>query len=342
MMEIIQGDCIKCMKQVPSNRVDLVVTSPPYWGLRSYSESETIWDGDENCKHKWNEYTRNGMDGGTKSEKVHIKGKENFQIFKKQQQGFCSICGAWKGQLGLEPHPQMYIDHLVEIFREVKRVLKKSGSFYLNLGDTYCSSTKEAGRHDTNSKTSTDFGGWSGWDGGITKIGKIEKSNWLTPKQLMLIPSRVAIALQDDGWVLRNDLIWQKGNPMPSPVKDRRNNTYEHVFHFCKSRKYYYDLDAIRVPHKGKNPGDLLNINTQPFPEAHFAVYPMKLIEPLILASCPRGGIVLDPFSGAGTTAVVAKKLRTNFIGFEISKEYVDIANKRIKGTRVCHSLFDS
>ena len=158
----------------------------------------------------------------------------------------------------------------------------------------------------------------------------------------MLIPSRVAIALQDDGWVLRNDLIWYKKNSMPSPVKDRRNNTYEHVFHFVKSRKYYYDLDAVRVPHKGKNPGDLLNINTQPFPEAHFAVYPMKLIEPLILASCPRGGIVLDPFSGAGTTAIVAKKLRTNFIGFEISKEYVDIANKRIKGTRVCHSLFDS
>ena len=499
MIEIIQGDCIKCMKQVPSNRVDMVVTSPPYWGLRSYEGSETIWGGDENCNHKWGkEQPRGGR--GKRSQDFDPKfAKDNNPYEDKRGSNFCSICGAWKGQLGLEPTPDLYITHLVEIFGEVKRILKKSGSFYLNLGDTYCSSTKEAGRHDTNSKTSTDFGGWSNWDGGITKIGKIEKSNWLTPKQLLLIPSRVAIALQDEGFILRNDNIWYKKNPMPSSVKDRRNNTFEHVFHFVKSKKYYFDLDTIRVPHKtrenrpfgivrnreygydsklnkirglksgnpkgknpgdvivpiswgvdknqeyhgdgkhnpkgqspsdlkkniiesyknnpeGKNPGDVLTVNTQPFPEAHFAVFPEKLVEPLIMASCPRWvckkceqpkkqvikvppnpdafnirvrdvkegrikfedrkasetevsqyqeeeyqsqsreiviakgckcnagfkpGIVLDPFSGAGTTAVVAKKLYRNFIGFEISKEYIDITNKRLKRTLVCRSLFD-
>lgn len=189
---IIQHDVTKDFP-LPDECIDVVITSPPYWGLRDY-----------------------GVDG----------------------------------QIGLEKHPQEYIDKLVGVCREIKRVLKKYGSFYLNLGDTYCSSVRKTGRRDTNDKTSTNFGGWSNWDGGITKTGKIEKTNWLQPKQLMLIPVRVAIALQDDGWVLRNDIIWHKSNPMPSSVKDRLNNTFEHVFHFVKSHKYYYDLDAIREPHK--------------------------------------------------------------------------------------------
>ena len=149
--KIHQGDVSTILKQMPSNFVDTVITSPPYWGLRDY---------------------------GT------------------------------EGQIGLEKHPQEYINKLVEVSREIKRVLKKTGSFYLNLGDTYCSSVRETGRHDTNDKTSTNFGGWANWDGGITRIGKIERSNWLQPKQLMLVPSRVAIALQDNGWILRNDIIW--------------------------------------------------------------------------------------------------------------------------------------
>lgn len=157
----------------------------------------------------------------------------------------------WEGQLGLEPHPQMYIDHLVTIFREVKRVLKDSGSFWLNLGDTYCGGDthhgkwKEAGKH----KLSKGKDYMSGIElqsaSGLNMNGK-----WLQPKQKMLIPERVAIALQEDGWILRNDIIWYKPNHMPSSVKDRLTSSYEHVFLFVKSRKYYFDLDSIRVPLK--------------------------------------------------------------------------------------------
>ena len=157
------------------------------------------------------------------------------------------------GQLGLEPHPQMFIDHMVQISREIRRVLKKKGSYYLNLGDTYFGSPTGINRHIENEL----FAGSPKGENFRDKIAKadqikkgIKKTNWLQPKQLMLMPSRVAIALQNDGWILRNDIIWHKPNPMPSSVKDRLNCTYEHVFHFVKSRKYYYNLDAIREPHK--------------------------------------------------------------------------------------------
>ena len=336
--------------------------------------------------------------------------------------------------MGLEPHPQMYIDHLVQISREIKRVLKNSGSYYLNLGNTYYGSGGAGGDYDN-----------KGLRKGQPKYrqNKSHRSNWLKPKQLMMMPARVAIALQDVlGFTLRNDIIWYKPNSMPSSVKDRLSNTYEHVFHFVKNRKYYYDLDAIRVPHKtslkdlnrrikenrdrgsakkygngfsqcsfrdkvkerkvnrlgknpgdvilydskyekdkygqslqgyrrgqsiarerqqsridakrlfpndlkrqkeyinfihdhsghphGKNPGDFWNICTRPFPDAHFAVYPEALCERPIKSSCPKEGIVLDMFVGAGTTLVVAKKLGRRFLGCEINPEYVKIARKRL------------
>lgn len=166
--------------------IDAVITSPPYWGLRDYG---------------------------------------------------CN------GQIGLEKHPSEYINHLVSVGKEIKRVLKKTGSFYLNLGDTYCGGGKNKPSQTVGKNNSYQYGGVQpncnlDFDGG-----------WLQPKQLMLIPVRVAIALQDDGWVLRNDIIWHKPNPMPSSVKDRLNCTFEHVFHFVKSRKYYYNLDMIREPH---------------------------------------------------------------------------------------------
>ena len=266
--KIHQGDVFELLRQMPDECVDMVMTSPPYWGLRDY-----------------------GVDG----------------------------------QIGLEKHPQEYINKMVSLMREIRRVLKKTGSVYLNLGDTYFA--KMASRPFSN-KTETPH----------------PDGKWLQSKQLMGMPWRVAIACQNDGWILRNAIVWAKPNPMPSSVKDRLNNTYEHIFHFVQSRKYFYDLDAIREPHKvntierakyggniqqkeftengmkkisrngipnplGKNPGDVWQITTQPFPEAHFAVYPEKICEKPILSSCPKGGILLDPFMGSGTTALVAKKL---------------------------------
>ena len=186
---IIQHDVTKEFP-LPDSCIDVVITSPPYWGLRDY-----------------------GVDG----------------------------------QIGLEKHPQEYIDKLVGVAREIKRVLKKSGSFYLNLGDTYFGGGGSSGHTEETKNLGRKTSSYNPTAGHTLKLSR---TNWMQPKQLMLIPSRVAIALQDDGWMLRNDIIWHKPNPMPSSVKDRLNNTFEHVSHFVKSRKYYYDLDAIREPHK--------------------------------------------------------------------------------------------
>jgi len=247
--KIIQHDSLQRFP-LPDNCIDVVITSPPYWGLRDYGKDiETIWDGNSDCEHEWSGISID-FGRGVKNKSEKQSSNKGSLVFESGS-NFCSKCGAWHGQLGLEPHPQMYIDHLVMIFKEVKRVLKKSGSFYLNLGDTYYSSGAGHKTVESLLKSST------------AKPGNLHESNlnashqrvikndggWCQPKQLMLIPMRVAIALQDDGWILRNDIIWHKPNPMPSSVKDRLNNTFEHVFHFVKSKKYYYDLDEIREPH---------------------------------------------------------------------------------------------
>jgi len=247
--KIHQGHVLELLKQMPDDFVDMVITSPPYWGLRDYGkETETIWGGDKDCDHDFS-LTKDKFS-------VNVGDKKNSydrtSLAEGVEQGFCKKCGAWKGQLGLEPHPVMFIDNLVEIFREVRRVLKPTGSFYLNMGDSYFGGNMCVGQPkdwkslSTSNREKYDS---STMDNFIKKRNKL-KSNWLQPKQLMLIPSRVAVSMQDDGWCLRNDIIWHKPNPMPSSVKDRLNNTYEHVFHFVKKKKYHYDLDAIRIPHK--------------------------------------------------------------------------------------------
>jgi len=162
-----------------------------------------------------------------------------------------------EGQIGLEEHPNLWIQKMVEICGELRRVLKKTGSFYLNVGDTYYGSHGGTGT-DLSKCKEVYVAPYE-----VTKLKHGKKSSWLQPKQLMLMPSRLAIALQDDGWILRNDIIWSKPNPMPSSVKDRLNTTYEHVFHFVKQRKYYYDLDSIREKHsnltieRAKYPGNI-------------------------------------------------------------------------------------
>jgi len=346
--KIHNGHVVDILKEMPSRSIDVACTSPPYWGLRDYGQSTSVvWGGNSNCEHEWN------IGQGKKIN--NVSGNPEFSRPWREQStskvftvsNICSKCGAWKGQLGLEPHPQMYIDHLVTIFREVKRVLKDSGSFWLNLGDSYYGGKGDP--YGTYLLQKHRKGKISGND-----LHK-HKSNWLQSKQKMLIPERVAIALQEDGWVLRNDIIWYKPNHMPSSVKDRLTSSYEHVFFFVKSRKYYFDLDSIRVPHTsirwgkntkyeskhsglekqgyselGKNPGDMWIINTKPFKGAHFAVFPTTLIEKIIKCAGPKGGIVLDTFIGSGTTGVVAKLLGLNFIGIELNPEYCKIASKRI------------
>lgn len=257
--KVVCGDCVEVMRTWPAESIDLVVTSPPYWGLRDYgAETIRIWGGDPECEHEWIEddtkfryrgneglpkYIRTDTGKPTGGGKKHPQIKNDLEMTNPRE--FCFECGAWRGSLGLEPHPQMFIDHLVEIFSEVKRVLKPTGTFWLNLGDTYFTGAGKSRNPGGDSKR------------GIDKVQPASSPNrtavqdgaWLQPKQKLMMPSRVAIALQHDGWILRNDIIWDKPNHMPSSVKDRLTNAYEHVFLFAKARRYYFDLDAIRQPH---------------------------------------------------------------------------------------------
>src|SRR3990167_9480880 len=228
-----------------------------------------------------------------------------------------------EGQMGLEEHPNIFIEKIIFLTNLIKKHLKSTGSIYYNLGDTYFGSMQGYGQkpgQGSGIQNSSD-GYFASSNSKPPMANKSISSNWLQPKQLMLMPSRVAIALQNESYILRNDIVWHKPNPMPSSVKDRLNNTYEHIFHFVVNKKYFYDLDGISEPHKeesiertkhrwdghrepgssyegmdikkmchvvGKNPGDLFEITTQPYSEAHFATYPVRLIEKPIISSCPE------------------------------------------------------
>ena len=287
---------------VDDESIDCVVTSPPYWGLRDYGVDE---------------------------------------------------------QIGLESTPEKYVENMVNVFREIKRVLKSSGTVWLNLGDSYVSNPISAnGANEVRSNEETG-GLQKGYSRRVTYRG-----GTLKPKDLVGIPWMVGFALRADGWYLRSDIIWNKPNPMPEPVKDRPTKSHEYIFLLTKSPTYYYDADAIREPldtplHKpgnktaygvvmrtdfgtaamdrvwgnpsGRNKRSVWTVNTHPYPDAHFATFPEKLVEPCILAGSPLGGTVLDPFVGSGTTLAVAQRLGRNGIGTDISSEYLALASKRLE-----------
>ena len=235
------GDAYELLKQIPSESVDVVITSPPYYGLRTYGKyTERIFDGDPNCSHEWNEYIK-PKERGSYGESSWVRPSRNADTkWNKQISHFCVKCNAYKGELGLEPSWELYVRHLVDLFREVKRILKKTGSFWLNIGDTYASKSMNWTEEYANKPQ------WHPREPILRGISGYK------PKCLMLIPFRVAFALIDDGWILRNVIIWKKLNAIPSSVRDRLAQTYEYVLHFVKSRKYYYCLDNIRIPHKTK------------------------------------------------------------------------------------------
>lgn len=372
--KIINGHVLNVLKQLPSESINMCVTSPPYWGLRNYNTDGQIWGGNSNCEHEWDTFTRQGISDGTKSEKVQIKGKDNFQIVKPTEQAFCIKCGAWFGELGLEPTPELYVEHLVEIFREVKRVLKDDGTLWLNLGDCY------AGNRGNSSK-SPGFDNKAAQGHAELNYNYNRLVSGLKAKDLVGIPWLTAFGLRGDGWYLRSDVIWEKPNVMPESVRDRPTKSHEYIFLFSKNNKYYYDKDSIKEPYTessikrinqksfdeqkggekdygktnvnknrsarntienfkknlnkngGRNKRTVWSINTKPFKEAHFAVFPPDLIKPCILAGCPEGGVVIDPFIGSGTTGMVAKELNRNYIGIELNPTYSEMAEKRIENT---------
>jgi len=376
---IIQGNALEVLKNIPDESIDCIATSPPYWSLRFYGEqTKTIWGGDPDCEHEWGEEQIFAQTGGTKSELVHNKGMINFQMFTSTS-SFCIKCGAWYGQLGLEPTLDMFINHLLQITTELKRVLKKTGTLWWNMGDNYKSSGGPS-RHWGYS----DPKYLNGRDVNYIEPSSLPQGN-IQPKSLCLQNFRLAQRMIDEqGWILRNILIWHKLNSMPQSVKDRFTVDFEPVFFFVKSKKYYFEQQfepfqestyqrinyafnlfkgdiqgAVKSSGQrkfaehlkqgllnGRNKRCVWSINTQPFKDAHFAVMPEKLVEPMIKAGCPKEigfkpGIVLDPFMGAGTVAVVAKKLGRDYIGIELNPEYIKIAEKRIANTIVNETLFD-
>ena len=313
-VRILQGDCRAVLKTLPDQSVHCCVTSPPYFGLRDY-----------------------GIDG----------------------------------QMGLETTPEDYVQQLVGVFEDVRRVLRDDGTLWLNLGDCYAGSGKGRnadGTHSAGGKQETNAG---------TILGKLTKSiaPCCKPKDLIGIPWRVAFALQEAGWYLRSDIIWHKPNPMPESVTDRPTKAHEYIFLFSKSPTYFYDAEAIReeqttsskkrakygwqgrtddgsngarggstfkrtassgekigtIPIDGKrNRRSVWTVGTRPFRGAHFATFPPTLIEPCVLAGCPVDGTVLDPFGGAGTTGLVAERLRRNAVLIELNPRYAAMAAERI------------
>ena len=278
------------------------------------------------------------------------------------------------GQIGLEETPDAFVARLVEVFREVKRVMRDDGTLWLNLGDSYA---RQAGNDRSKEADSGLKTGRTGKSEQLFRDGCNTPPDGLKPKDLIGIPWRVAFALQADGWYLRQDIIWHKPNPMPESVKDRCTKAHEYIFLLSKSQKYYFDSEAIKVPasqatldrnkhgfsgaFKGQMKGDprekrwqngrpienpefckdgkanrrsVWTVATKPYKGAHFATYPPELIRPCIQAGCPIGGTVLDPFGGSGTTAAVAIEEGRNAIICELNPEYLELAKARISAAK--------
>lgn len=240
------------------------------------------------------------------------------------------------GEIGTESTPERYISTLVDFFGQLRCCLKDEANVFVNLGDTFFGSGAGA------------YSKYLDEEGRVTQAQKNRKEKYFTTKplqpkirqdgklyqnkQLLMIPARFAIAMQEQGWILRDDIIWYKPNRIPASVTDRFNNTYEHVFHFVLQRKYFFDLDAVKVPGasgRPKNPGDVWAINTQPLHGEHTATFPEKLIERIVLCASPAGGVVFDPCLGSGTTWIVSERLGRKCIGFELNPNFFDFAQER-------------
>ena len=301
-IRIIVGDVRERLRDLPDESVQCCVTSPPYWGLRDYGQDD---------------------------------------------------------QIGLEQTPDEYVAQMVDVFREVRRVLRDDGTLWLNLGDSYAGNA--CGLSDGSGSSDGSVG-----RGPAPKVDR--KGNGLKPKDLVGIPWRVAFALQADGWWLRQDIIWHKPNPMPESVTDRCTKAHEYVFLLSKAARYFYDAEAISesaltagqvggftpnaaiaagikpsgnmITERGRqyirkdarNKRSVWTITTKPFSGAHFAVMPPDLAELCIKAGSKEGDTVLDPSGGAGTTSLVADRLKRDAIMIELNPEYAKIAEERLRG----------
>lgn len=318
MDTVIQGDCLEMLKTIPDGIVDCCVTSPPYYGLRDYGTGEWV-GGDPNCPHRrTSKFSEKTITGHHQEE---LAGNVGDAIYKK----ICPLCGAKRvdKQIGLEETPEKYIDKLVRVFREVRRILKDDGTLWLNIGDTYNNATAGGTKKQGNPMFNENRPSRE-----LTSLPFRRASETCKEKELIGIPWMLAFALREDGWYLRQDIIWHKPNPMPESVKDRCTKSHEYIFLLSKKPQYYFDYEAIqeeskwggidkrtnqgRIAYEGKrteggipntkaqqsfvsitdkrNKRDVWSISTQAVKEAHFATFPEKLIEPCILAGSRVGG----------------------------------------------------
>ena len=289
--EVRLGDAYDLLREVPSHSVDLILTSPPYWGQRTYS-----------LEHNWDTLAEWVRSGHASSD------TPDYSWYRRHG-----------GVLGLEPLPEWYVGHLTEILSVGRGCLKPEGSMWINLGDTYFarwSSIRQRGRQglgdNPRERRRTPMGGYR------------------QEKQLLLVPARFAIAMQEQRWILRNDLIWHKPNIPPRPEADRLRLAHEHLFHFVRRptqgrAKYYYDLSEVE-------PGarDVVTYNVRPGDGTHSAAFPPELIRPRILSTCPKGGLVLDPFCGTGQALFVALGENRQAMGFDVNEEYVEAIQRRL------------
>jgi DNA modification methylase len=246
-LALYQGDCLKLLAALPEKSVHCVVTSPPYWGLRDYGLPPSVWDDPGDCRHVWGDarWRHSTSDSGSGLTKG---GKPRRGVhFSVSTGAFCQRCAAWRGCLGLEPTPEMFVQHLVEVFRGVWRVLRDDGTCWVNLGDSYCNTDKWGGGKNGNSgkQTVAPDGSVPSWEADRQRRPHVPG---LKPKDLVGIPWRVAFALQADGWYLRADCIWHKPNPMPESCQDRPTKAHEYLFLLTKKPRYFYDQEAVREP----------------------------------------------------------------------------------------------
>jgi DNA modification methylase len=398
-VELWLGDAAQTMRRLPAESVQAIVTSPPYWGLRDYGTAR--WEGGSSrCDHKH---------GG---QVPHTKHPAAALVFRTglrpgSENSVCPKCGGRRvdDQIGLEHTPELYVDALVRVFAEARRVLSKDGSLWLVLGDSFFGSWQNyGGGHRGAGKQRPIIKGssaqnpvWEGTEG--YRPAATLKHPMLKPKDLVGIPWRVAFALQADGWFLRSDIVWSKPNPMPESVKDRPTRAHEFMFLLAKSERYLYDAAAIAEPaasdtparyergrsgdhkyidggpgqqtiarslehmrsgsgnkrrivacagergrlntHLGssvpwtnngvRNKRSVWTVSKRGYKGAHFATFPPELIEPCILAGTRPGDSVLDPFSGAGTTGLVALQHGRRYIGIDINPEYHRLAMDRLQ-----------
>ncbi len=323
MIDVLTGDCREILKTLPPNSFHTCVTSPPYFGLRDYNTGS--WEGgDPNCPHK--RLTKISKDTATGHMGMYEQGDVVGDAIYRSE---CPQCGAVRvdSQMGLEETPENFTSALVEVFRELHRVLRDDGTAWLNLGDSYYNYRPGRGQSltkQTVSSTNQDL------PQECSRRGN--KQEGLKEKDIIGIPWRVAFALQADGWYLRQDIIWNKPNPMPESVKDRCTKSHEYIFLLTKKSHYYFDNESIKESglDVDKNKRSVWTVPVHPYKEAHFATFPTQLIEPCIKAGSPKGGNVIDPFGGAGTTGMVADRLGRNATLIELNPDYVNIINDRI------------